>query len=101
MIDDDEFADQILDQVDDEPSSSPALEDWSPDAPFLATMVDRMGEMVAAFIASKGGKSPTVKPTPRPKTALDRARSRRSVDRHLSLVAEVEEARVRRQALSD
>lgn len=101
LLDDDEFADQMLDLMGDEPSSAPPAADWSPEVSMMAKAVDRLGEAVAALIGLGGGRPPQIKPEPRPRTAWDRARGRRSLGRHLSLVAEVEEARARRQALRD
>lgn len=98
MIDDDEYADQIVSQIDELESTGPGLRDWSPEVGYLASVVDRLGDVIAAVYASRGVKPPKVKPLPRPKTAIDRARGRRSMSRHLSLVAEVEEARAKRQA---
>ncbi len=100
MLDDDEFADRIVAEAEKSGKSDagPSLEDWTPEAPYLAAAVDRLGEVVAALVGLGGRKPPKVHPLPRPRTAIDRARTRRSWDRHHSLVSEIEEARARRQA---
>lgn len=45
-------------------------------------MVDRLGEVVAAVIASGGGKPPKLHPRPRPQTAEDRLAARYRIEQH-------------------
>lgn len=95
MLEDDEWADQIVDRI-PESSGGPSVEEWSQEAGYLALVVDRLGELLRAVVATGGGKPPKVRPLPRPRTAIDRAMTRRSRRRVESLVAEVEAGRSRR-----
>lgn len=92
-LEDDELAEASLAEVDGRASSGPSLADWSPEAAYTVAVVDRLGELISALIAAHGGKPPKVRPLPRPRTAFDRARWKRSQERHQSLVAEVNAAR--------
>lgn len=97
MAEDDEAAEEYLAEHGDKESASsrPSLAVWSPEVEYLAGVVDRLGEVVAAVVASAGNKPPRIKPLPRPKSAFDRARERRAWRRHDALVAEVEAAQAR------
>lgn len=99
IADDDEAAERAL-ASGDEPtgSTAPPLEAFSPEVQYLAMGIDRIGELIAATIAAAGGKPPKVRPLPRPETAFDRAKRRKSLQRHHDLVAEVEQAQQRWQA---
>lgn len=97
-MEDDEYAEEVLDEVERAPLSGPSLDDWSTEAAYLAAVVDRLGEVVAAIVGSAGGKPPKIKPLPRPRTAFDRARRRRQLRAVDSLVAEVKASQERRSA---
>lgn len=86
----------MIDAADDDGDGAPPLATWSPEVQYLAAVFDRLGELIAATIAAANGKPPKVRPLPRPRTAFDRARARRALSRHESLVAEMEAARARR-----
>lgn len=99
IAEDDEYAELILGETDedDDAPGSPPLVMWTPEVQYLAAVVDRLGEVIQAVIATApGGKPPKIKPLPRPRTAFDRARARRARARHENLVAEMEMARARR-----
>lgn len=53
----------------------PSLQDWDPWRDLAANISDRLGEVIVATLLphSKKGKKPTVKPSPRPKTARQAA----------------------------
>lgn len=53
------------------------MRDWSPVLEMLTVIADRQADVVQAVIAAAGGKPPKIKPLPRPKTALDKARDPR------------------------
>lgn len=75
MAQDDELAEGVV----VEPSSGAhrvSLTEFPPEVEALAAVVDRLGEVVAAVVASAGGKARRVRPWPRPVTAADRARAR-------------------------
>lgn len=96
MAEDDEAADRIVaDGKADAPARSPSLHGWTPEVAHMAAVVDRLGEVIAGLVALSGGRPPKVKPVPRPVTAIDRARQRRSRARYGELVAEVQEAQER------
>jgi hypothetical protein len=69
------------------------MTEWTPDVAVLTGIHDRLGEVVGAIIASAGGKPPKLKPSPRPRTAVDRLRQQAAKSRHEALVAEVNAAR--------
>lgn len=102
LAEDDEFADRMLDDgADDISSSAPSLGDWTPEVAYLASVVDRLGEVVSAVLSSSGRKPPKMKPLERPRTAFDRARRRRTRAGVDSLVAEVRQAQRRRSGDSE
>jgi hypothetical protein len=52
----------------------------------LADVFDRLGEVVAAVVASGGGTPPKVRPRPRPQTAEDRLAARFRIEQHERVV---------------
>lgn len=69
------------------PSSSVPMREWSLQMEALATMIDRLGDVVQAVIAVQGGKPPAIKPFPRPKTASDKLNDpRRQHQKNLSKI---------------
>lgn len=67
----------------------PPLTEFSPDVELLAAVHDRLGEVIRAVAASSGSRRlPKPKPWPRPRTARDEVRRRKSLDnfRHLEQV---------------
>lgn len=98
MVDDDELIAQILkeQEQDDAPvSSTPPLEEFSPEGYQLANIQDRLAEISGLLVALGGGKPPRVRPVPRPRTAMDRAESRTQYNEYLGLVGEMAAARER------
>lgn len=53
------------------------MRDWSPILEMLTVIADRQADTIQAVIAAAGGKPPKIKPMPRPKTAMDKARDPR------------------------
>lgn len=51
----------------------PRLSEWSPERAALADVIDRLGVLIGAVIASSGSKPPKFTPTPRPDTAMAHA----------------------------
>lgn len=94
QLDDPEFAEWALSQPDGGPRG-PRLSEWSAEVNRLTDIHDRLGELINAVVASAGAKPKRVPPTPRPYTALDRARLSRVRGRHAELVAEVKAAQER------
>lgn len=95
QLNDPDVAEWIAAQPEKPGSGRPALRDFTPEVASLYDVVDRLGEVVAAIIASAGGKPPAVTPLPRPRTGIEKARARKARERHLSLVEEVKQAQER------
>lgn len=96
---DDELADMIVDDV-PEASAIPPLEGWGTVASVVAVVADRLSETIATIATTSGNKAPKIKPIPRPMTALDRAKRRRSRARMNALVDEVTQAQANRKSRS-
>ncbi len=67
--------------------SAPSLAIWSPEVDMLAKVVDGIGGVQAAVIASGGGKPKEPKPVPRPANAMETARLRRKQAEHEKMKA--------------
>ncbi len=61
--------------------------EYSVEVEMLSTLVDRMAEMIAAVVASRGVKPRHIPPAPRPVTAYERLRKEQRKSTHESLVA--------------
>lgn len=70
---DEELAIAMLDVPEGEPEER--LSTWSPERELLAAVFDRLGSVVAAVVASGGGRPPDIQPFPRPITAAQLARA--------------------------
>lgn len=90
-LDDEQVAEQILAFEDKHPNAKPSrrVSDFTPEVDLLSTLVDRVGELTQAVVAAAGAQPRKVTPVPRPKTAVDRVRARRSLAKHRRLVARV------------
>lgn len=88
MLADEEFAAQIA-AMPDSPSSGERVSEWSPIREGLARVEDAVRFLQATVIASVGVKPPTVTPTVRPITAVDRARVNKRREDHIALVRRV------------
>lgn len=64
--------------------TGPPVGQWTPELDMLATVVDRLSEMIMATYAAspRKFKSPKLRPTRRPETAVDRARRRAKQEKH-------------------
>lgn len=74
---------------------NPRLSDWTPDVATLTEIKDRLTELIAVTLQAAGGKAPQVHPSLRPLTAADKLRAAKRMERHNSLVQEVQEAQAR------
>lgn len=96
MLNDPEIAEEIAAQPEVVgPPPSPAWSSYTPERAALDNMIDRLGDLIVAVIATAGGKPPTIPPLVRPVTEVDRARLRREKKAHDDLVAEVKAAQER------
>lgn len=84
---DDEDAVAALQAEPDGPSAF-GMQGWTYERELLTTVVDVLGQLHASFIQanSDDGKRPKVEPMLRPRTALDRMRSRQVLEEHRNLV---------------
>jgi hypothetical protein len=92
---DEELAEQVADR--DEPTAEyrPRITEWSPTEQLLAALYDRMGEVVAAVVASAGGKPTMPEGWPRPETAADRVLRRKQKQEYDDLLDLVERSKRR------
>ncbi len=63
--------------------------EFTVEAELLSYAVDRLGELIVAHAAGRGGRRRKVEPMPRPETALHRVRQRRARSHHQYTVARV------------
>ncbi len=79
LFDDDEMAERILDSGQGEASGDyhPPLSEWTPELAALTEISDKLSAIQQTQIGVAGGKAKSPKPSPRPETALDRAKERR------------------------
>lgn len=91
ISEDEEIAEQFLKRPENKRArgAAPRVSEWSPEVERLTDIVDRLGEVVVAVVASQGGKPPRIRPTPRPRTAIDRLRERKRYEHHKKTVARV------------
>ncbi|MBF9135328.1 hypothetical protein I0C86_41495 [Plantactinospora sp. S1510] len=86
LTDDDEWAEQVLRLPQAERRPTVPMAEWSPEVERLTDLLDRVGDLIRAVVASAGAKPKRMQPAPRPTTALDRARARRRRATHNRLV---------------
>lgn len=87
MMDDPEVAEQILDAEDPSAEWSPPLSEFGLAESYLAAISEKIDGLTAAVIAAAGGKPEKPAPAPRPRTALDVARERRSQQAQREVIA--------------
>jgi hypothetical protein len=95
MLDDPEVAEELAKQPEPKGPGRPRLSEFDTHTALLTDILDRLGDVFAAVVATGGNKPPTIKPAPRPLTGVAKARERRDLERHRDLVAEVKEAQER------
>jgi hypothetical protein len=91
LSEDEEIAEEYLSRPESASTRNPGprISEWSPELERLTDLVDRMGEVMIAVVASQGGKAPKIRPFPRPRTAIDRVRERKRYEKHKRTVARV------------
>jgi hypothetical protein len=93
VADDEQLATFLLSRPDghSKKPSAPTrrLSEYSAEVEVLSAILDRLGEVTQAIVASAGAKPRKVTPAPRPVTALERMRTRRALTKHRSLVSRV------------
>ena len=87
---DEQAAEAILDAGVPAGSSKPRMSDYSPTVARLDNIVDRLGDVERAVIATASKSKPRPVPRqPRPPLATDVVKARRSQARHRRLVAQL------------
>jgi hypothetical protein len=91
LSEDDEVAEEVLRQPENQKprGAAPRISEWSPELERMTDLLDRMGEVMIAVVASQGGKAPKIRPAARPRTAIDRMRERKRYEHHRKTVARV------------
>lgn len=91
MSEDEEVAEEFLSRDENvKPKGNrPRISEWSPELEKITEVVDRLGEVMQAVVASNGGKPPKIRPQPRPRTAIDRMRERKRYEHHRKVVSRV------------
>lgn len=91
LSDDEEVAEEYLNRPkSDAPQTArPRISEWSSELEKLTDVVDRLGEVMQAVVASNGGKPPKIRPQPRPRTAVDKLREKKRYEHHKKVVSRV------------
>lgn len=66
---------------------APPLSTWSPEVELLTSILDAVQTAGIMSANVQGAKLPAPKPAPRPRTAVERLRTRAALEQHESLVA--------------
>lgn len=85
----------MLSQPEPSAPSRPDLQDFTPELEALTNIIDALGQVTNAVLVAGGRKPLSIKPFRRPLTGIERARTQREKQRHLSLVDEVKTAQER------
>lgn len=86
MTDDEDFAAEFLDLDVPATSLQRRMREWTPEVEMLTNLYDRIGEHITISLAAAGAKKPPrARPGPRPRTAVDRLKTRRRDQSHLDL----------------
>lgn len=97
MTKDPEYAEWVLSlpESSDVPRN-PRLSEWTPEVAALTDIKDRLAELIVTMIRlTPGARAADPRPSPRPTTAIDKKREEARLQRHLSLVEEVQAAQAR------
>jgi hypothetical protein len=88
--------DDIAELPDDVPSRAPEVRftEWTPEAERLATIADRLGDILSA-IGSIAGAKVNIPPMPRPAGATSRLQERQELGHYDEIIADVEAAHAR------
>lgn len=65
------------------------MSEWTTEAEILASVADRLVDVVNVLLQVNGGQATDIRPQPRPSTALEKVRLRQRRLAHESLVARV------------
>lgn len=89
IANDEEVAQMILDMEEENGGASewsPPLSEYDLNNTLLSLIVDSLASLQATIVAVNGGKPSKPEPLPRPKTAVDRLREKRSQERQQVIV---------------
>lgn len=87
LAQDERLAEWWLSTHDDDEDRDPPLVGYGRLEQGIDAIRDDLHMLTATVVALAGGKAGRVQPVPRPKTAVDRARSRKPMELHRQLVA--------------
>lgn len=86
---DEDYAKWYLDNEPEDAEQSeytPPLETWTPELSALADIKDILSAQTQTIVGMNGGKAKRIKPTARPKTAIDIEREKRSQQQQLNII---------------
>lgn len=84
-----ELARALIDEPDPPAQPRRRMSEYSVQVEMLTAILDRLGEVVQAIASSAGAKPRKLKPAPRPVTAMETLRHKRSEHKHRQIVARV------------
>lgn len=88
VAEDEDLAERLAEEP-PSPHRPPPFTEFGPDVQVLAEVRDLLANLIAVTVKASGGKPATVKPYPRPESAVQRHRRRRRYEQHLALVDRV------------
>ncbi len=89
VSEDETIASMLLDRGDESRAPKRRMSEYDAVVETLSTLVDRVGELINAVLASKGVKPRRIPPAPRPVTAMQRLREGRRKIEHVTLVSKL------------
>lgn len=87
MLDDEQYALLVADMPLSEPERR--MREWTPELEALATVADRLVDVIDVLSIANGGKASELRRSIRPVTAIERVRNRQRQRKHEALVARV------------
>lgn len=87
-MEDEEYAEMVLDNEADEPNVDyhPPLVGWTPSLAALTDIKDILASQTQTIIGVNGGKAKKPKYSPRPQTAIEKLREKRSLENQTAII---------------
>lgn len=90
IAEDVEYAEMLLESEGEQPSAAPPrMTEFGPQVRALAVIADKISYLANIQIARAGKPPPKLEPYPRPVTAIERVRRKRTQQRHRALVSQL------------
>jgi hypothetical protein len=91
MATDEELAEQVLNLPESDRKAvwGRLHRDYSPEVEMLSALFDRLGELIRVTAATRGARGKQPQNAPRPTSAIERVRRRRSLEKHQRLTGRV------------